>query len=81
MRATWPNLAALAYVGLLPTLGLVFWNRGVAEIGANRASPFMHLMPVFTSLLAVAFLGERFGWHHGAGIAAILGGVWLASRR
>lgn len=76
------NLAAILYAGTLPAVvAMMFWNRGVAAIGANRASPYIHLMPVFTTLLATVFLGESFGWHHAVGITAILSGVWLASRK
>jgi drug/metabolite transporter (DMT)-like permease len=37
-------------------------------------------MPVFASLLAIAFLGERLHLFHVAGMAMILGGIWLTSR-
>ncbi len=41
---------------------------------------FMHLMPVFASLLAIVFLGEQLHLFHVAGMAMILGGIWLTSR-
>ena len=53
---TWVPLASLAYVGIFPGfLGYVFYNRGVAEVGANKASLFIHLMPVFGTLLSAIF--------------------------
>jgi drug/metabolite transporter (DMT)-like permease len=54
------------------------WNAGVAQVGASRAGVFIHLMPAFGSLLAIAVLAERFQLFHAAGIALILAGVWLA---
>ena len=39
----------------------------------------MHLVPVFTVVLAVAFLGETVQAYHGAGLALILFGIWLAT--
>jgi drug/metabolite transporter (DMT)-like permease len=73
--------AAIAYAGVFPALlGFVFWNRAVAELGANRAGAFMHLMPAFGILLALVFLGERPATHHFAGIALILGGIYLTAR-
>jgi drug/metabolite transporter (DMT)-like permease len=79
---TLPNLLAIGYVGVFPAaLALYFWNRAVAALGANRVSVFVHLMPVFGTLLAVIFLGERFGLHHAVGIALILAGVYLAAAR
>ena len=40
----------------------------------------MHLMPVFGSILAWIFLGERIQIFHVGGIALILGGITLTSR-
>jgi drug/metabolite transporter (DMT)-like permease len=77
-----PNLLAVFYIALFPAvLALYFWNRAVAQLGANRVSPFVHLMPVFGTLMAMIFLGEQFNLHQAVGIAAILFGVYLASRR
>jgi drug/metabolite transporter (DMT)-like permease len=75
------TIAAVAYVAIFPSfVGYVFWNRAVAEVGSNVAGIFMHLMPVFGSLLAWMFLGERIELFHVAGIALILGGITLTSR-
>jgi drug/metabolite transporter (DMT)-like permease len=75
------TLAAMAYVAIFPSfVGYVFWNRAVAEVGSNVAGIFMHLMPVFGSILAWLFLGERIRAFHVAGIALILGGITLTSR-
>jgi drug/metabolite transporter (DMT)-like permease len=79
---TVPNLLAIVYIGVFPAaLALYFWNRAVAALGANRCSVFVHLMPVFGTVLAVIFLGERFGVHHALGIALIFAGVYLAAAR
>ena len=40
----------------------------------------LHLVPVFTSVLAILLLGETLAWFHLAGFAVILTGIWLASR-
>lgn len=75
------TLAAMAYVAIFPSfVGYVFWNRAVAEVGSNVAGIFMHLMPVFGSVLAWIFLGERIELFHVVGIALILGGITLTSR-
>jgi drug/metabolite transporter (DMT)-like permease len=80
VEATPANLLAMLYVAVFPAIiALQFWNRAVAQLGANRAGPFVHLMPVFGTGLAVLFLGERFGWHHALGVALIFAGVYLAS--
>ena len=75
------TLASLLYVGVFPSfIGYIFYNRGVAEIGASKASQFIHLMPVFGTLLSVIFLNEIPHHYHYAGIALILGGIWLTTR-
>ena len=81
VRWSWTNLAALVSVALFSSvLAYLFWNRGVAEVGANVAGLFVHLMPVFGVLLAWLFLGERLAAYHVAGILLILSGIWLISR-
>ena len=76
-----PMVGALLYVSIFPSiLAYLFFNRGVELIGANRAGPFFHLIPLFGVLLAVLFLGERPGMHHVVGILLILSGVMIASR-
>jgi len=81
VEVTPATLAAMLYVGIFPSfVGYVFWNRGVAEVGPNVAGIFMHLMPVFGSLLAWMFLGERIQAFHIAGIALILLGITLTTR-
>ncbi len=83
-RAGWsaPSFLALAYVALLPgVLSYLFFNRGVELIGANTAGHFIHLMPIFGSLMAVFLLGERFQSFHAIGAALIAAGLALAMVR
>ncbi len=69
------------YVGLFPAVIAFFgWNRGVATLGAARASLFAHLMPLFSAMLAYAFLGEQIAAFHLAGAALIFLGIFLANR-
>jgi drug/metabolite transporter (DMT)-like permease len=76
------TLAAFAYVAIFPSVLAYFClNRGVELIGANRAAPFIHLMPVFGSILAILFLGERPQPFHAVGYALVLTGVLLAARK
>lgn len=76
------SLASLAYVGIFPSfLGYIFYNRGVGEVGANKASLFIHLMPVFGTVLSVIFLGEVPFWYHYLGIGLIFAGIWLTMKK
>ena len=54
---------------------------GLRRFGARVTSVFMYLLPAYGVVLAVLFLGERFLPFHAVGIALILGGVILATRR
>lgn len=75
-------VAALAYIVVLPSLvANLLFNRGVEIIGAARAGVFLHLVPMFTAVLAMGFLGEQPSWFHACGFVLILCGVWLGSRR
>ncbi|MEQ1711424.1 MAG: DMT family transporter, partial [Hyphomicrobium sp.] len=74
-------LAAIAYIAIFPSfLAYLLFNRGVEIIGPTRAGAFMHLVPLFTAVLAILFLGEQFAAYHALALALILSGVWLAAR-
>ena len=74
-------LAAL-YVSTFPSLlAFAAWNRGVELIGPNKSAPFLHLVPLYTALLAGIFLAEDLRLFHVAGLLLILTGVSLASGR
>ncbi len=76
------NLLTLFYVAVFPsTIAYLCFNRGVQLIGANRAAPFLHVVPVFGSVMAIVFLGERPQLFHIIGFALVLTGVFVASRR
>ncbi|WP_315784561.1 MULTISPECIES: DMT family transporter [unclassified Bradyrhizobium] len=76
------NLLSLLYVAIFPsTIAYLCFNRGVLLIGANRAAPFFHVVPVFGSIMAFVFLGEQPQIFHVIGFALVLSGVYVASRK
>ena len=76
------NLLTLFYVAVFPsTIAYLCFNRGVQLIGANRAAPFFHVVPVFGAIMAILFLGERPQLFHLIGFALVLTGVFVASRK
>lgn len=80
-----PSLAAvssLAFVAVFPSVvAVVCWNTAIARLGPNRAGFYMYLIPAFATAFAVPFLGETVGLHHLVGIALIVAGVTLSTRR
>jgi drug/metabolite transporter (DMT)-like permease len=81
MQLDTANLLTLFYVAVFPsTLAYLCFNRGVQLVGANRAAPFFHVVPVFGSAMAMIFLGERPQLFHVMGFALVLTGVFVASR-
>lgn len=77
---TGSTLAAILYVALFASvLAFIFWNRAVREVGANKAGPFIHLMPVFSTILAIVFLHERVYGFHLAGIVLIFSGITMTT--
>lgn len=80
----WPTAAGwaiIAVVTLFPSfLAQVAFIHGVALIGPGRAGVFVNLVPVFASVMAVAFLHEPFEIFHAVALALVLGGIWLSER-
>ena len=73
---------AVGYVAIFPSIfAYLCFNRGVELLGANRAGLFIHLMPVFGSVMAILFLGETFKTFHALGILLIVSGIILATRK
>ena len=53
----------------------------VSIIGANRAGVFLHLMPVFGSLMAIIFFDEKFMTYHFLGAIFIILGITLSNKK
>lgn len=69
----------IAYTVVFPSfLSYHFWHYGIANIGPEKSGQFVHLMPVFGSILAFFFLGERFYMYHLGGVALIGVGIYLS---
>ena len=82
MQIDTANLLTLFYVALFPsTIAYLCFNRGVQLIGANRAAPFFHVVPVFGTAMSIVFLGEHPQAFHFIGFALVLTGVFVASRK
>jgi drug/metabolite transporter (DMT)-like permease len=76
------SVLIFAFVCIFPSLlGYLFLNRGVELIGPNRAAPFMHLVPVFGSVMAIVLLGEHFELFHAVGYGLVFSGITIATRK
>jgi drug/metabolite transporter (DMT)-like permease len=81
-KPTLLTVGAILYVAIFPSvIAMAAWNRGVELIGPNRAGPFLHLVPLYSAVLAYALLGEKLRAYHLLGFALILCGVYFAARR
>lgn len=80
IHLTLSSFCGIAYTGVVAGfLGYIFYNRAVAEVGASKGSLFIHLMPVFGTLLSAMFLGEVPQAYHFVGIALIFVGIYLTT--
>lgn len=76
----WETIWATSYNAVFASiLGMFWWNHAVEGLGPGRAGLFVHLIPVYTVLLAMGFLGEELFWFHAAGIALIAVGIYLTT--
>jgi len=72
----------ISYVVLFAGLGAyIFWNKAVLIVGPSRAGIFLHLMPVFSSFMAIFLLNEKFMNFHIFGAIAIILGIYLSSKK
>lgn len=73
------NAWLILYAGIPASIVTTYlWMRAVREIGASKASIFLNLMPLFSALIAMAFLGERLETWHLLGGSLTLAGVIMA---
>lgn len=75
---TFEAFGLMAYSGIVVwLLANILWIRAIAIVGASTAGQFYYLLPVFSSIQAVLFLGEDFYRYHLVGLALILVGIYL----
>lgn len=75
-----PTMVTIAYLSVFASvLAVVCWNRAILGMGQARTGLFIHLMPVFTILLAMVFLGETLRLYHAGGMVLIAAGLYLTT--
>ncbi len=74
------EILMITYVAIFASITSFFaWNKGVSIVGANKASLFLHLIPVFSSMWAILFLDEKFSFFHLLGTVFIIFGIVLSN--
>ena len=77
-----PFILTLIYVVLFPGLAsFICWIKGIGLIGANRSGIFLHLMPIFSTIMAILIFDEKFMFFHLIGATLIISGIILSSKR
>jgi len=76
-----PFILTLIYVVLFPGLAsFICWIKGIGLIGANRSGIFLHLMPIFSTIMAILIFNEQFMIFHLVGALFIISGIFLSSK-
>ena len=77
-----PFVLTLSYVVLFPGLAsFICWIKGISIIGSNRSGIFLHLMPIFSTVLAILIFKEKFMNFHLIGAVFIVSGIILSSKK
>ena len=77
-----PFVLTLSYVVIFPGLAsFIFWIKGISIIGSNRSGIFLHLMPIFSTILAILIFDEKFMTFHLIGAIFIISGIILSSKK
>ncbi len=70
------------FMAVFPTaLATTLWNKAVVNVGANKASVFINLMPVFGALASILIFQDRFQLFHFYGTILVVIGVWMVAFR
>ena len=76
-----PFVLTLTYVVFFPGLAsFIFWIKGISIIGSNRSGIFLHLMPIFSTIMAILIFNEKFMIYHLIGALLIVTGIILSSK-
>ena len=76
-----PFILTLSYVVLFPGLAsFILWIKGISIIGSNRSGIFLHLIPIFSTIMAIIIFKEKFMIYHLIGAILIVAGIILSSK-
>ena len=74
-------LYTLIFLALFPSIGSYYcWAGAVSIIGANRAGISLSLIPLFSTIMAIAIYNEKFQFFHLIGAILIILGLFLSNK-
>ena len=77
-----PFILTLTYVVLFPGLAsFILWIKGISIIGSNRSGIFLHLIPIFSTIMAIIIFKEKFMVYHLIGAILIITGIILSAKK
>ncbi|MEO6314116.1 MAG: DMT family transporter [Chitinophagaceae bacterium] len=80
IRWTSNTLAIIIYVGIGNSIiGYLFWNAAIKKIGSTATALFANLIPIFSTIEAVIFLGETFSSIHFISGLIVITGLVIAN--
>ena len=72
------GFAIVFYIAIVPSfLSQIFFMRGVDLIGPGSAGLYANLVPIFSAIMAVLLLSEKFAFFHLAAMLLVFGGIGL----
>jgi drug/metabolite transporter (DMT)-like permease len=75
----WQGWIAVLYAAIVSMLlAYTLWSWAIGKGGAGRTVPYLFLIPVFTGVMAMIFLGDTIGRYQIIGAGFALAGVALA---
>ncbi|PEB52237.1 EamA family transporter [Bacillus pseudomycoides] len=75
----WLEMFYMVICGTL--VGYIIFNKGVGQIGASKASIYLNLTPIVTTLISVLFYGSTMTWKQVIGMILVLLGVYIATAK
>lgn len=81
-QSQYPTTKGWIIIGLITLfpsfLSQILYILSVQNIGPARASVFVNLIPIFSTIMAAFILKEHIQWYHYAALILVLGGIGLS---
>lgn len=77
---SWTSVLSITWLAVFSSIvSILMWNHAIIKLGAGRAGLFIHLIPAFTVLMAIGWLGEVLQQFHITGVALIGVGIYFST--